>query len=247
MLKVLLVDDEKLALMEMQRLLKSIPDVEVVGLAMNGEEALTLIKTTSPHLVLLDIRMPEMTGLELAARIPPHVHFVFCTAYNDHAFEAFELNAVGYLMKPIEQARLTAIVQKIKSIINEDTGEVPPDEATYLPDSHGLLLKSGQEYQIIKIKDIDRVESVGNHVAIYALSRKLYLHVSLSKIEKRLNPHDFIKASRSDIVRLSSIKTLEDGMAAGTFSAVLNTGDEIEISRRQAHSLRKFFSLDVLA
>lgn len=245
MLKVLLVDDEKLALMEMQRLLKNIPDVEVVGQATNGKEALILIESTSPHLVLLDIRMPEMTGLEFAEKVPPHIHFVFCTAYSEHAFEAFNLNAAGYLMKPIEPARLAAVVQKVKLVVDEEVCEEALVEEACLPDSHGLLLKSGQEYQIIKIRDIDRVESVGNHVAIYALNKKLYLHVSLSKIEKKLNPHDFIKASRSDIVRLSSIKTLEDGMATGTLSVILNTGHEIEISRRQAHSLRKSFSLDI--
>lgn len=243
MLKVLLVDDEALALIEMQRLLSSIPDVEIIGEASNGKEAAEAISQLSPDVVFLDIRMPEMNGLELAAKIPENVKFVFCTAYSEHAIEAFELNAAGYLMKPIEKARLQSIVEKLqrakKELVKSDSNSVQ-----YLPDSHGLLLKSGHEYQIVKIKDIDRIESVGNHVAIYGANNKLYLHVSLSKIEKRLDPKDFIKASRSEIVRLSSIKRLEDGMASGTLSAVLNTGAEIEISRRQAHALRKAFSLD---
>ncbi|MEA3588429.1 response regulator transcription factor [Pseudidiomarina sp. 1APP75-27a] len=243
MLKILLVDDERLAIVEMRRLLSNISDIEVVGEASNGEEALVLIESTSPDLVLLDIRMPEMTGLELAEKALKNVHFVFCTAYSEHALEAFGLNAAGYLMKPIDKERLIALVGKIKLMVAESSPQ--GEETPYLSETHGLLLKSSQSYQIIKIGDIDRIESIGNHVAIYALGKKHFLHVSLSKVEQKLNPSDFVKASRSDILRISSITSLEDGMSTGTLIAHLNTGDDVEISRRQAHNLRKSLSLDV--
>lgn len=242
MLKILIVDDEKLARMELVRLLSKIHDVEIVGEAINGKQALSFLETKTADLVLLDIKMPDMDGIEFAKACTKDVTFAFCTAYNEHAVEAFELNAFDYIMKPVVFTRLESLINKVRLT------QKPEDkikEPQYLPDDHGLLLKFGHDYKIVKVQDINHIESVGNHVALHTSAGKTYLHISLSKIEKKLNPKHFFKASRSEIIKINNIKKIEEGMCVGTLNVILCSGKEVEVSRRQANILRKNFSLDV--
>ncbi|WP_298442028.1 LytTR family DNA-binding domain-containing protein [uncultured Ferrimonas sp.] len=240
MLKVLIVDDEKLARMELRRLLTPLTDVEICAEASNGLQALECIQQHSVDLVLIDIKMPDMDGLEFAKKVGKSVNVVFCTAYSDHAVEAFELDAVDYIMKPVQAARLESVINKVRLLRSDDSAPV-----SYMPEQHGLMLKFGQEYQIVRVEQINHIESVGNHVALHTDAGKAYLHASLSKVEKKLNPEHFFKISRSDIVRISHIASIEDGVGAGTLLAHLHSAKQLEVSRRQAQSLRKLFSLDL--
>ena len=242
MLKVLIVDDERLARLELVRMLGRYDNIEVVGEAANGKEALEAVASQAIDLVFVDIKMPELNGLEFAKAVSDQVHFVFCTAYTDYAVDAYELNVFDYIVKPVSPARLDAVINKAWLTHGDTTSAASPEP---LPDEHGLLLKFGHDFNIVRIAEIYRFESVGNHVAVYSYAGKSYLHATLSKVESRLNPTHYFKASRSDIVRIDHIQRIEEGMAAGTFCVYLKDGSDIEVSRRQAQHLRKAFSLEI--
>lgn len=239
MLNVLIVDDERLARVELNRLLEKFNFVNVVAQASSGNEAIELLNKHSIDLVFLDIQMPEMTGLELAQQLDPNIKFVFCTAFNEHAVDAFSLDAIDYIVKPINKDRLEKTLTRVKNIIESDTSEV----IDYLPDNHGLLLKIGDSSRIVRLEEIERFESVGNHVAVYSSEGKSYIHSSLSNVEKRLNPAQFFKTSRSEIVRINNIDRLEEGVSAGSLVAVMKSNQEVEVSRRQVQTLKQLFNV----
>ncbi len=246
LLKVLIVDDERLARVELKRLLANFTDLVVLDEASNAKNALELLKTKSFDLAFLDIQMPQMSGLTLAEAIDPAVLFVFCTAFDEYAIDAFSLNALDYIVKPIAPERLEKTIQRAREIINHKKVERHPDKPDniqYLADSHGLLLKFGQISRIVCLQEIERFESIGNHVAVYCSYGKSFIHSALSKIESRLDPLIFFKASRSNVIRVDCIVGLEEGLATASILAKMHSGQEIEVSRRQAISLKQLFSL----
>jgi two-component system LytT family response regulator len=229
-IRTLLVDDERIARAELRRLLAPHSQVEIVGESGNAEEALTAIDALKPDLVFLDIQMPGSSGLQLAEIIEDRCQFVFCTAFDSFAIDAFGLNAVDYLVKPVEPERLARTLARVK----------PPDVATgpaTLPMEHGLLLKFGESARIVRLHEIDRFESVGNHAAVYTTRGKAFVLSSLNRIEQRLDPLHFFRVSRSCILRLDAIASLEPDVGYGLI-ARLRDGIEVEVSRRAAQQLR---------
>lgn len=242
MIRTLIVDDERLARAELKRLLASIPDIEIVGEAADANHAKQLIDELEPELIFLDIEMPECSGLELAATLQPGMHFVFCTAYNSHALDAFALNALDYLVKPVDPLRLDKTIQRAKHALAQPSAAPNLTPQNYLPDSHGILLKFGESSRIVRLAEIYRFESIGNHTAVYCPTGKSYVLSSLSKIELRLDPAVFFKASRADIIRLDAIERIEAGMAPGSLVAMLQDGQQVDVSRRQALQLKQAFA-----
>jgi two-component system, LytTR family, response regulator len=236
MIKTLIVDDERLARAELKRLLSTHPQIQILAEATNADEAKTYLAELDIDLVFLDIQMPGTSGLELAATLNPELQFVFCTAFDSYALDAFELNALDYLVKPLDPERLRKTLERFAEKPSNKT-----QTANYLPESHGLLLKFGDTSRIVRLNDISRFESVGNHSAVYTPYGKSFLHSSLSKIELRLDPQQFFKASRADIIRVSAIKELEPGLSAGSMLALMHNGEEVEVSRRQVQVLRQLF------
>jgi two-component system LytT family response regulator len=249
MIKTLIVDDERLARAELKRLLSVHPNISIIGEAASAAEARVLLDSVEVDLVFLDIQMPEVSGLELAASLNSSVQFVFCTAFNSFALDAFALNALDYLVKPLDPSRLAKTLQRYRPLesytpnATDDpaTTSAPAAPENFLPDQHGLLLKFGEVNRIVRLYEIRRFESIGNHTAVYTSFGKTYLHSSLSKIESRLDPQFFFKASRADIIRLDAIQQLEPGIGSGTMLAILQDGSEIEVSRRQMQSLKQTF------
>ncbi len=237
---VLIVDDERLARTELKRLLSQHKDFVVVGEAKNAKETLKLMQENDVDVIFLDIQMPEISGLELATALDNHINFVFCTAYQEHAVEAFSLNAFDYLVKPVEPKRLAQTLEKLRMMIKKKKSV---GQETYLPEDHGLLLKVGQSKKIIRLKHIERFESMGNYVAVSTADDQAYIHTSLKKVEQKLDPKVFFKVSRSVILRVDSINRIEEGFATGSLIAVLNSGHEIEVSRRQANVLKNLFNI----
>lgn len=250
MLKVLIADDEPLARMELKRLLARHEDLEVVAEAQNGAEALELLGEQDIDLAFIDIRMPKMDGLELARNIKGNTRFIFCTAYGEHAVAAFELNAFDYIVKPIPEDRLDRVIEKLRNTLAQAAAEAgaaenePEEQGNQpLPDDHGLLLKFGDNYKIVRIGQIYRFQSVGNHVAVFSEQGQAFVLATLSRVESRLDPALFFKASRSVIVRVDQIRRIDDGMGTGTLLIQMKDGQEVTVSRRQAHLLRKRFSI----
>ncbi len=242
MFKIMIVDDERLARVELKRLLSRFDDISVVAEEKSAGQALEVIKNQPLDLIFLDIHMPAMTGLELAGKLDNKIQFVFCTAFNEHAVDAFELDAVDYLVKPVNPERLTQTIEKIRRLRREKNDE-PQSSSQYLADNHGLLLKFGDSSKIVRLEEIERFHSIGNHVAVYTSTAKSYIHSSLSKIAIRLDPGIFFKVSRSDIIRVDNIDKIEEGMTPGSLLAILNSGEQIEVSRRQTQSLKKLFNV----
>lgn len=252
--KTLIVDDERLARVELKRLLGRHDDViEIVAEAPNADTALKLLLEQSIDLVFLDVQMPGMTGIEMADHISSDVQFIFCTAFDQYAVDAFTLNAVDYLVKPVNPQRLAQCIAKLtQGAINplttlaaaETTTKINDEhrQTIYLPENHGLLLKFGDVNRIIKLCEVERFESIGNHCAVYTPLGKSWVHSSLSKVEARLDPALFFKASRAEIIRIDAIDRIEPGIKTGSSVAILNSGASIEVSRRQAQALKQLFS-----
>lgn len=247
MIRVLVVDDERLARVELKRLLSKFDDIEIVSEAKNANEAIEQLKENAIDLAFLDIQMPEISGLELAAEIGNQTLFVFCTAFSEHALDAFTLNAADYLVKPVNPERLTQTIERVRNLLRESEDTPQSTDAApvtpYLPDTHGLLLKFGQSSKIVRLNEIERFESVGNHAAVYTQYGKSFIHSSLTKVEKRLDPNCFFKASRSDIIRVDNINQIQDSISPGCLVAIMNSGAEIEVSRRQAAALKQLFNV----
>lgn len=247
-LRTLIVDDERLARAELKRLLSKHTDsIKIVGEAANADAALQILKEENIDLVFLDVQMPGMTGMELAEHIDTDIQFIFCTAFDQYAVDAFTLNAVDYLVKPVNSQRLVQCLSKLSGNTTnasekEDVSESQSEPGNYLPDGHGLLLKFGDINRIIKLSEIERFESIGNHCAVYTPLGKSWVHSSLSKVEARLDPSLFFKASRAEIIRIDAIDRIEPGIKTGSSVAFLKSGASIEISRRQAQSLKQLFS-----
>lgn len=229
-LRVVIVDDERLARAELRRLLAAHPQVEIVGEAEDADAALALIRETQPDLAFLDIQMPGMNGLQLAAEIDSACQFVFCTAFDSFAIDAFGLNALDYLVKPVVPERLAQTLARVRPRSDK------PDTPT-LPMEHPLLLKFGETARIVRLRDIHRFESVGNHAAVYTPHGRAFLLSSLSRIEQRVDPAYFVRVSRADILRLDAISRLEPDISQGMI-ARLHDGTEIKVSRRQAQLLK---------
>lgn len=239
----LIVDDERLARNELKRLLQAHPQCQVVAEAASAKEALAIMAKLKIDLVFLDIQMPEISGIELANDIPVSTKFVFCTAFNSYALDAFSLNAIDYLLKPVAADRLAKTIARLPAQLPATELKNPDQQQVhYLPEHHGILLKFGDINRIVRLQEIYRFESIGNHAAVYTQHGKSFLHSSLAKIELKLNPDYFFKASRSDIIRLDAIEHIEAGISAGAMLAVLQGGQHIEVSRRQSQQLKLLFS-----
>lgn len=229
-IRTLLVDDERLARVELRRLLDAHPQIEIVGEAADAEQALALIAELGPDLVFLDIQMPGSSGLQLAAEIEDRCLFVFCTAFDSFAIDAFGLNALDYLVKPVESERLARTLARLPA--GSSTHEAPT-----LPMDHGLLLKFGESARIVRLREIDRFDSIGNHAAVHTRHGVAHVLSSLNRIEKRLDPAHFFRVNRSCILRLDAIVQLDPDVGYGLV-ARLRDGSEIDVSRRAAQQLR---------
>lgn len=229
MIRTLIVDDERLARAELRRLLGAHPDVEIVGDADNAATALQLVEEHAPDVVFLDIHMPETSGLALAAELADRTRFVFCSAYDSYAIDAFGLNAVDYLVKPVVPERLARTLERMRA--------QGPTQST-LPYDHGLLLRFGEQARIVRLREIDRFESVGNHARVHSAHGRSWLQTSLSRIEQRLDPNYFFRVSRSDILRLDAIASIEPDVGTGSV-ATLADGSLVGVSRRQAQLLKQ--------
>jgi two-component system LytT family response regulator len=238
-IKIIIVDDERLARNELKRLLSKHSEIEIVDEAKNAQEASEKIAEHQPDAIFLDIHMPGATGLELAESLGDDVNIIFCTAYDQFAVEAFSLNAMDYLVKPVNPERLTESLEKLTKRL-----ELSKSHAG-LPDDHKLMVKYGETMRIIELREIIRFESIGNHAAIYTPHGKAYLHSSLNKIEAKLDERHYFRASRSDIIRLEAIESMEQAISYG-LTASLSNGQTVEISRRQATKLKQLLEFTQL-
>jgi len=235
-MRALIIDDERLARAELRRLLAAHPEVEIVGEARNGAEAIELIGTLAPGLIFLDIQMPGMTGFELLERLDEPPQVIFTTAFDQHAVQAFEANALDYLLKPIAPPRLAAALKKLRPerAVTTPTAAVAPLDRVFVRD--------GDRCWLVQLTDIVLLESEGNYTRLFFGRDKPLIPRSLAALEERLDPAVFFRASRQHIVNLKAIERLDPGVA-DNLVATMKGGHTVEMSRRQSTRLREILAL----
>ncbi len=263
-IRTILVDDESLAIQGLELRLQAHEDVEIIDKCMNGREAIRSIKTHKPDLVFLDVQMPGFDGFSVVQGLmevePPL--FVFVTAYSDHAIRAFEAQAVDYLMKPVEEARLGDTLDRVRQRLSEKRGqaeveklkevlaEVAPDAVQDMGDAGGGELASNRFEKLINIKDrgqifrvdvdsIERIDAAGDYMCIYTGDNTLILRETMKDLEKRLDPRRFQRVHRSTIVNLDLVRQVKPHTNGECF-LVLDSGAQVKVSRSYRDVVARF-------
>lgn len=256
-LKALIVDDEYPARQELRYALSNFPNIEIVGEATSAQEALALIKALDYQVLFLDISMPGMTGLELATalqELPRQPYIIFVTAYDEYAVQAFEVNAVDYLLKPVETGRLKKAIDKVLRLTQESAeaaGEGQNMEAAGAPatparEQMGQIKidripaeKQGKTVLVAE-SDIFYAFTEQDYIYIKTYADKLFTRFTLKELEARLNPAVFFRTHRCYLVNLHKVKEIVP-FFNGTYNLVVDDKEnsEVPVSRAQAKKLRK--------
>ena len=240
-MKALLVDDERLARNELRRLLAEFPEVEIVGEAANAKQARELMGTLKPDLLFLDVQMPGETGIDFLESLePPVPNVVFTTAYDEFAVKAFELNALDYLLKPVDPARLTAALERIPGLQDSTAAKHPRPGILEAGDK--VFVREGEKCWFVEVGQIRLLESEGNYTRVHFGEAQPQLFRSLNAMEERLDPKFFFRANRRQIINLSWIAGIEPWFSSGLL-VHLKGGAKVELSRRQAQEFRERMSL----
>jgi two-component system LytT family response regulator len=240
-MRALIIDDERLARKELQKLLEEYKEVEIIGEAANADEALELIENLRPDLLFLDIQMPGKTGFELLEMLDSTPAVIFTTAYDEYALKAFEVSALDYLLKPIQHDRLRESISKVDALIKkEDSSEGNDQIKLGLRDQ--VFVKDGDKCWFVKLSNIRLFESDGNYIKVYFEQFKPMIHKSLNALDEKLNDRDFFRASRKHIINLSWVESIEPWFNGGLM-VKLNGGEKVEVSRRQAAKFKEMMSL----
>jgi two-component system LytT family response regulator len=231
----MVVDDEVLARRELRRLLLEFTWLEIVGEAANVDEAAARIEALSPDLLFLDIKMPGGTGFDLLARLERVPRVIFTTAHDQHAVRAFEVNALDYLLKPIEPERLAAALLKVRNLSTPATPQRNVLEQ--------LFVQDGPRCWFVPLREVRLLSAENNYVRLWWGEMRPLIARPLSTIEQRLDPKRFFRANRSQIINLEFIEKVDLGINGRLDVTLRGGGPEIEISRRQARLFREQMSI----
>ncbi len=226
-IRVVIVDDERLAREELIRNLAEYPDFAVIGEAANAEDAEAMINSLKPDLVFLDIQMPGRTGLDLLNDLVHRPEIIFVTAYNEYALQAFESQALDYLVKPVRQERLQKSVARLREIFSG-----PRDK------HQQFFVKEGDRWVLVKTEDIYRISSAGNYAKIYVDHHSVLIRRSLNQLEEALNKNLFFRINRNEIINVRFIRELKT-LPKGRLMVCLRPGDELTLSARQSTAFRQ--------
>jgi two-component system, LytTR family, response regulator len=232
----LLVDDEPLARKRMRKLLRAYEDVVVAGEAGGGDEALRFIAERRPQVVFLDVQMPRMDGFEVVRRIDasPRPLIVFVTAYERYALDAFRASAVQYLVKPVAQESLGLAMTRVRELVavrsdaemNTFLAKLQ-ERTTYM---HHVAVKSKGQLRLVPVDQIDWFESAGNYVRLHVAGERFLLRQTMSGLEEKLDPREFVRIHRTAIVNLKRIQDLRPA-SHGEHVVILKGGTQLVLSR----------------
>jgi two-component system LytT family response regulator len=246
--KVLIADDEAIAREILQKQLHEYPQVEIVAMCKNGKEALAAIEKYKPDLVFLDIQMPELNGIELAKSLTTEKLplIIFVTAFDNYALQAFEANAIDYLLKPFDQERFDKTFQKVLKQLQltnkEDLKPVFDKYSQFFqqftqPDYPEIVtVKDGGRIQLLKTADLIYIEAEGNYISLQTEKSKHLLYETLSSFEQKLNPKIFVRIHRSTIVNINFIKEIQSHFN-GDYSVILKNTKVLRMSRNYKENL----------
>jgi two-component system LytT family response regulator len=244
--RTIIIDDERLARNELKKLLQEFGEIEVVDEASNAQEGIEKIEQHNPDLIFLDIQMPGKTGFDLLEDLERLPKVIFTTAYDEYALKAFEVNALDYLLKPVEPKRLSDAIQKLHF---EDVKEHAPtngngfaSRTNLLGEQDQVFVKDGERCWFVKLNEIRLFESVGNYAKVFFGANKPLILKSLNALEERLDDKVFFRANRKHIINMRWIEKIEPYFNGGLLLE-LKGGEKIEVSRRQTVKFKEMMSL----
>lgn len=261
-IRTLVVDDEPLAIQGLELRLSAFPDIELVGRAMNGREAIRAIRTEKPDVVFLDVQMPGFDGFSVVSALsdvePPL--FVFVTAYSDHAIRAFEAQAVDYLMKPVEPERLAQTMDRLRARLAERKmceeaerlaarlAEVDPESISSLmpasepsADRYERIINVKDQGQIFRVEvdSIEKIDAAGDYMCLTTADKTLVLRETMKDLERRLDPRKFQRVHRSTIVNLDNVRQVKPHTNGECF-LTLASGATVKVSRSYRDVVARF-------
>jgi two-component system, LytTR family, response regulator len=242
-MKALLIDDERLARNELRRLLAAHPDIEVVGEAVDVEDAIQKVAALKPALLFLDVQMPGADGFSLLERLePPLPAVIFTTAYDEFAVKAFEFNALDYLLKPVDPNRLVGALERLRQRDSAAPIEAGPIATHRLSLEDKVFVREGDRCWFVPVKNIRLLESEGNYTRLHFDDQRPQLFRSLTAMEERLDARHFFRANRKQVINLTWVEGIEPWFSGGLL-VKLKGGLKVELSRRQAQDFRERMSL----
>jgi two-component system LytT family response regulator len=245
-MKAIVIDDERLARAELRRLLGAHPEFEVVAEAANAKQAREQIAALRPGVIFLDVQMPGETGIALLESLePPVPHVIFTTAYDEFAVKAFELNALDYLLKPVDPVRLAGALAKLRekgAAVASRAPAAASEARERLSPEDKVFVREGDRCWFVEVKSIRLLESEGNYTRVHFDTAQPQLFRSLNAMEERLDPKCFFRANRRQIINLAWIERIEPWFSGGLL-VHLKGGAKVELSRRQAQEFREKMSL----
>lgn len=245
-MRAIIVDDERLARNELKRLLENFPSIEVIGEASNTDEASQLIEELQPDVAFLDIQMPGKTGFEWLEEWDGFLpEIIFTTAFDEYALKAFEVNALDYVLKPIELTRLSESIQKLESRFQRPASSEKTSITNYvLGGNDQIFVKDGEKCWFVRLDRVRLCESMGNYVRLFFDDQKPLVLKSLNSLEERLDPKLFFRCNRKHIVNLNFIDKIEPWFSGGLQVTLKGEkAEKIEISRRQSIRFKELLSL----
>ncbi|SDD23476.1 LytR/AlgR family response regulator transcription factor [Niabella drilacis] len=241
-MRTIIIDDERLARTELKKLLHEFPEIEVIDEAGNAEEGMRKINTQQPDLIFLDIQMPGKSGFEMLEELEYTPLVIFTTAYDEYALRAFEVNALDYLLKPVDSKRLEDAIKKLNLPDYEESEAASFTNHEVLNENSQVFVKDGDRCWFVRLSDIRLFESVGNYAKVFFGTNKPLILKSLNALEERLDPKAFFRANRKHIINLRMIEKIEPYFNNGLLIE-LKDGEKIEVSRRQAVKFKEMMSL----
>ncbi|MFB0924994.1 MAG: LytTR family DNA-binding domain-containing protein [Vicingaceae bacterium] len=236
-MKAIIVDDERLARNELRSLLSEFPEIDIIEECDGAESAIVAVDQLKPDVVFLDIHMPGKDGFGFIDVLDLMPYVIFVTAYDEYAIKAFDVNALDYLLKPIETDRLKSAIEKVKAEMI-----TPVEVSEKLGLNNQVFVKDGDRCWFVNLSDVPMFESEGNYVRVYFEKNKPLILKSLNNLAGRLDEDVFFRANRKFIINLNWIDTIENWFNGGLM-VTLKNGEQVEISRRQASKFKELKSL----
>lgn len=247
-LQVLIVDDEELARRLSLEYLRAHPDLDVIGECETGLEAVDAINRLNPDLVLLDIQMPQLSGLEVLELTGRRSGVIFTTAYDQYALKAFDLHAVDYLLKPYSQQRFDEALSKARKLLMQESS--PTSSATQALETllaqqseklQRLLIRDRGQVHVVPLESIDYVEAQDDYILLHAAGKSYMKTQSLSELEGQLDASKFVRVHRSFLVQISAVQSIEK-TSKDSQVAILKSGAQVPVSRAGNERIRALLS-----
>ena len=238
MTNAIIVEDSRLARADLKALLKAHPEINILAEATNCEEAINAIEAYKPDLIFLDINLPDGSGFDILEKVSLVPEIIFTTAYDEFAIDAFEVNALDYLLKPIRAEKMKRAIDKVQQAKSNPA----PQTESRLTEESKVFVKDGERCWLIELAKVRYIQSAGNYSQLFFDKNKPMIYKSLSKLEERLPALSFFRANRSQIVNLNFIESVET-WGNGGLILTMSDGAEIEVSRRHTSNFKQLLSL----